>query len=181
LLLACVVMAQLWCVAWWSFELGLEEQISAEALRNARDASSAHLEAVLKVDGASYLRLAHLRDVLGPSEKTELKSAPGVRPQLWLDMAHRLTMEPDAKTYRLAHHGVDKIDVLLETEQLDEAVAAARNVLAHHKVEQLRRAPTAAAAAQRQWITMLYVWLTGFVTGVALLAIYLIYMKKLPF
>lgn len=174
-------MAQLWFVAWWSFKLGLEEQISAEALRNARDASSAHLEAVLKVDGASFLRLAHLRDVLGTSDQIDLKSAPGVQPQLWLDVAHRLTMEPDAKTYHLSHHGADRIDVLLETEQLEEAVNAARKVLAHNKVDHIRRTRDTTATAHRQWMTMLYIWLTGFVTGVSLLAICLIYLKELFF
>jgi hypothetical protein len=161
--------------------LGLEQQIGAEALRNARDATSAHLEAVLKVDGASYLRLAHLRDLLGPSDQLDLKSSPGVQPQLWLDFAHRFTMEPHAKTYRLTHHGVDRIDVLLETEVLSEAVQAARKVEAQNKVRHIRGERDATAIAHQRWLTMLYVWMTGFVTGLAVLAIYVIYMKKLPF
>lgn len=160
--------------------MGLEQQISAGDLRNARDASSAHLEAVLKVDGASYLRLAHLRDQLGPSDHIDLKSAAGVQPQLWLDLAHRFTMEPDAKTYRLSHHGIDRIDVLLETSALNEAVKAGHKVQALNKVRHIRSDRDEAASAHQRWMTMLYVWMTGFVTGVALLATYLIYMKQLP-
>jgi soluble cytochrome b562 len=110
--------------------VGVEERMSVASLRDARDASTAHLEAVLKIDGASYLRLAHLRDQLDFSDQVDLKAGAGVQPQLWLDLAHRMTMEPDAKTYRLSYHGVDRIEVLLETTNLAEAKAAAEKVLA---------------------------------------------------
>ncbi len=155
--------------------------MSAAALRHARDASTAHLEAVLKVDGARYLRLAYLRDKLGKDSGVELKSGPGMQSQLWLDLAHRVTMEPHAKTYRLSRIGVDTIDVMLETESLDEALVAARVVLAHRSVEVARAPADVEKSMESQWITMLYVWLTGVVTGIAVLALYIIHMKKLPF
>jgi hypothetical protein len=161
--------------------VGLEERMSVASLRDARDASTAHLEAVLKVDGASYLRLSHLRTQLGPSDQLDLKSAAGVQPQLWLDLAHRLTMEPDAKTYRLSYHGVDRIDVLLETQNLEEAKEAAEKVLAQRVVNAARFSVEAAQKAEWRGLTLLYVWMTGLVTGFAALALYVIIMKKLPF
>lgn len=161
--------------------MGVDERMSVASLRDARDASTVHLEAVLKVNGASYLRLAHLRDLLGPTDQIELKAGEGIQPQLWLDLAHRLTMQPDAKTYHLDYVGTDKIDVLLETESLAEAQKAAEKVLALQVVEQARKAVGDSEKASRRWITLLYVWLTGVVTGFAALALYAITMKELPF
>jgi soluble cytochrome b562 len=161
--------------------VGVEERMSVASLRDARDASTAHLEAVLKIDGASYLRLAHLRDQLDFSDQVDLKAGAGVQPQLWLDLAHRMTMEPDAKTYRLSYHGVDRIEVLLETTNLAEAKAAAEKVLAIRVVGQARLSVQAAQKAEWRWLTLLYVWMTGVVTGFAALALYVIIMKKLPF
>jgi soluble cytochrome b562 len=161
--------------------VGVEERMSVASLRDARDASTAHLEAVLKIDGASYLRLAHLRDQLDFSDQVDLKAGAGVQPQLWLDLAHRMTMEPDAKTYRLSYHGVDRIEVLLETTNLAEAKAAAEKVLAMRVVGQARLSVQAAQKAEWRWLTLLYVWMTGVVTGFAALALYVIIMKKLPF
>jgi hypothetical protein len=161
--------------------LGLDEKMSTATLRDARDASTAHLEAVLKVNGASYLRLAHLRDQLDVQDDIELKAGDGVQPQLWLDMAHRFTMEPDAKTYRLAYHGASKIEVLLETDQLESAVSAAKAVLAHKAVRELRGSSEPSQTVEWQWMTLLYVWMTGVITGFAALSLYAIYMKKLLF
>ena len=155
--------------------------MSVASLRDARDASTAHLEAVLKVNGASYLRLAHLRDLLDPLDQIELKAGSGIQPQLWLDLAHRVTMEPDAKTYRLSFVGPDKIEVLLETENLVEAKEAAENALALKVVAQTRKAVIDSQKAEWRWMTLLYVWMTGVVTGIAALALYVITMKELPF
>ncbi len=161
--------------------MGVDERMSVASLRDARDASTAHLEAVLKVNGASYLRLAHLRDLLHYSDQIELKAGSGIQPQLWLDLAHRVTMEPDAKTYRLSFVGPDKIEVLLETENLVEAKEAAENALALKVVAQTRKAVIDSQKAEWRWMTLLYVWMTGVVTGIAALALYVITMKELPF
>jgi hypothetical protein len=161
----------------WSFVLGVDERMSVASLRSARDASTAHLEAILKVNGASYLRLAHVHDLLGSSEQIELKAGPGVEPQLWLDLAHRLTMEPDAKTYRLSYVGNDKIEVLLETESVPEAKLAAEKVLALKVVGQARKTVEDSQKAEWRWMTLLYVWLTGVITGMAALGLYVITLK----
>lgn len=161
--------------------MGIDEKISAETLRQARDASSAHLEALLKVNGAGYLRLAHLRDLVGTVDWPDLKTDVGMPPQLWLDLAHCITMEPDAKTYRLSYHDKHKIDVLLESEDLQTVVAAVKNVQAHQFVGMTRRAGSGPQKTEWQWLTLMYVWMTGVITGIAALAIYSIIMKSLPF
>ena len=158
-------------------------------VRQARDAESAHLEAVLKIDGAKYLRLARLRDVLrergfGEAEYFELRMMPGTEPQLWLGLSFCVTMEPDAGTYRLATHGVDKIETALETGSLDEIVAASAMLLAQGIVRKSRVAPAATqngSGTSANQATLVYVWLTGVVTGVVALTLYAIIMKKLPF
>ena len=167
-------------------DLGVELPRIRDDVRQARDAESAHLEAALKIDGAKYLRLARLRDVLrergfDENEHFEFRFTPGAEPQLWLDLKHRVTMEPDAGTYRLSALGVDIIDPALETMSLDEIVAACSKLLAHGILQRSRRAAVSARSDTPNHATLLYVWLTGVVTGVAALTIYAIIMKKLGF
>lgn len=161
--------------------------ITPETLRHARDAEALHLDAVLKVNGAKALRLTHLVELLRQSqsndaEDLELKVRQGEDPHIWLDLSHRITMEPDAKTYRLSALSTDKVDVLLETENLDTLMVAAQRVLSHGKV---RRAwgMGESVPSSKVWslTTLVYVWATGFVAGAAGLALLSIYMKKLPF
>lgn len=161
--------------------------IPPESLRQARDAEAAHLDAVLKINGAKALRLSHLVQSLRQIQATgmqdlELTLKPGEEPHVWLDLSHRVTMEPDTKTYRLSALLTDRVDVLLETENLQEVLQQAQRVLAHRSVKQAWN-----AAESRQgpkvWslATLVYVWATGFVAGAAGLALLSIYMKKLPF
>ncbi len=182
----CAVTAQVCGV----FVLGVELLQIQSDVRRARDAESAHLEAALKIDGAKYLRLGRLRDVLrergfGENDYFELRVTPGEPPQLWLDLRHRVTMEPDAGTYRLSVHGVDQIDIALETTSLDETVAACIKVLAHSMVRATRDAPLhdveSDAQTSSNHATLVYVWLTGVITGIAALSLYAIILKKLPF
>jgi hypothetical protein len=169
--------------------LGVELPRIQDDVRLARDAESAHLEAGLKIDGAKYLRLARLRDILGErgfhqSEYFELKAALGNAPQLWLDLRQCVTMEPDAGTYRLAVHGADTITTSLETNSLDEIVAACSKQLAHGVLQQSRTAPILPhgdSVITSDSATLIYVWFTGVVTGIAALTLYAILMKRLLF
>jgi hypothetical protein len=165
--------------------LGAELAITSETLRKARDAEAAHLDAVLKIDGAKALRLSYLLEQLRISFKDEasdleLKTDAGVEPQVWLDLSHRITMEPDAKTYRLSVLSEGKIDIQLETHKLDDMLFAAQKVFAHSKV---RKAWTSADSTRttKLWglATLIYVWLTGVIAGIAGVALISIYMKKL--
>lgn len=169
--------------------MGVELPRIQEHVRQARDAESAHLEAALKIDGAKYLRLARLRDVLrdrgfNENEYFDLKLLPGTEPQLWLDLGHCVTMQPDAGTYRLSVHGVETIEPALETTSLDEIVAACSKLLARGILQMSRRDTVANQGdnvSTSNRATLLYVWFTGVVTGIAALTIYAIIMKKLWF
>jgi hypothetical protein len=163
--------------------LGVEDKSWAERLRNARDANAAHLDAVLHVNGARYLRLSHLQQLLtaaGQTPNLELQADLGAEPTLWLDYSHRVRMEPDSKTFRLSFMGATP-QTLLETEDVNAMREASQNVLAHAA---LNRTPTIAAGAETAKVvpmwsfgTLGYVWLTGVITGAALWAMASIYLK----
>ena len=169
--------------------MGVELPRIQEDVRQARDAESAHLEAALKIDGAKYLRLARLRDVLRDrgfheNEYFDLKLLPGTEPQLWLDLKHCVTMQPDAGNYKLSVHGVETIEPALETTSLDEIVAACSKLLAHGILQTSRRSEVAnlsGTVSTSNHATLLYVWFTGVVTGIAAFTVYAIIMKRLWF
>ncbi len=166
--------------------MGLEYGTYAETLRKARDAEAVHLEAALKVNGAKALRLAHLVSLLrerlkeNPSvlDGIELQTAPGSEPQLWLDLVHRMTLEPDAKTYCLSALADGRREELLTTTNLEEALDTATRVLAHKQIAQTwQRAESARKTTLWSLSTLVYVWFTGVVAGAAGLALYYIYLK----
>ncbi len=169
---------------WKVLDLSAVFATTPESLRNARNVEAVHLDAALKVNGAKALRLLNLVELLRQSgaEEVELKANVGEDPHIWLDLSHRIVMEPDAKTYRLSALFTDKIDVLLETENVEMLMAAAHRVLTHGK---LRQAWSAGESSRLGPVwsltTLVYVWATGFVAGAAGLALLSIYMKKLPF
>lgn len=168
-------MAHRQCLFGWEFGLGAEVRHSADDLQRIRDAETAHLDAVLKIDGAKYLRLARMREELLPlvpdGGMLDLRSFPGDEPQLWLDISHRVTMQPDPKTYRISQYGADAVSVLLETEARDAALAFAGNVLRHRELLNVRRSTLALQRFDGTpfWskATLVYVWMTGIVTGIA--------------
>jgi hypothetical protein len=165
--------------------VGLQHNILSEDLRRARDAETAHLEAVLKTHGVKAIRLALLADHVRqhvPAADVELKSLPGEEPHLWLDLAHRVTMEPDAKTFRLSKLGVANVETLLETDDATRMLAAIRSIAAHNEVIASRSGPEKLALPTAwSYATLFYVWLTGIITGVAAYALLVITLKKPPF
>ena len=88
-------------------------------------------------------------------------------------------MEPDAATYRLTRFGLHDREVLLETSDQAEILTAVQKLDAHTLVLDARHGNWAG----KSWAfaTLFYVWLTGIVTGGAVLALYLIYLKKWMF
>jgi hypothetical protein len=79
------------------------------ALKKARVAEAAQLEAALNIRDARALRLESLRDAvqerLGANVQAraffDLTVQPGVRPKLWIDLISSVVMEPDPRSYRL--------------------------------------------------------------------------------
>lgn len=166
-----------------------------EALRTARDAEAAHLEAVMRQADARVLRLAGLKDKIAAGlgghardlKFLELKAIEGNEPLLWLDLVHVVSMQPDNGTYRLEAQGQQGREVLAETGNSDEMTRLCLRHMAHEVVKTARQAPPVDPAGSDSqisgWsaVTLLYVWLTGFVVGVAVLALLAIYMKNIIF
>jgi hypothetical protein len=170
--------------------LGAEPTQWDDRVRAARDAETAHLDAVLKVDGMRYLRLAHVRNLLleaAPDQAAalEIRADPGTAPQLWLDVAHRLVLADDGETFQLHHLGAQAVETLLATTDAKAAVEAGLKVLAHQAVLTARRqgAASTGRGTGGGWplATLMYVWLTGAITGIAALTLLSIYRKNLPF
>jgi hypothetical protein len=153
-----------------------------DELRQARDSETAHLEAILKDEGPKALRLARLRDILrerSNSETLDLQSMAGLEPRLWLDLQCCVAMRPDAGTYQLSVHGQDRIDILLQTESLDDMVAECSRRLAHGQVLRSRQdQPVKSPPAIASSSTLIQVWMTGVATGIALFALCVILLKK---
>jgi hypothetical protein len=165
--------------------LGVELLRVRDELRQARDSETAHLEAILKDEGPKALRLARLRDILrerSNSDSLDLQSMAGLEPRLWLDLSTCVVMRPDAATYQLSVHGRDRIETVLQTENLDEVVAECGRRLAHGRVAASRQPiNTDSAVMQAKPTLLVYVWMTGVVTGIAVFALCAILLKKLPF
>ena len=165
--------------------LGVELLRVRDELRQARDSETAHLEAILKDEGPKALRLARLRDILrerSNSDSLDLQSMAGLEPRLWLDLSTCIVMRPDAGTYQLSVHGRDRIEILLQTGNLDEVVAECGRRLAHGRVAASRQPiNTDSVVTQAKPTLLVYVWMTGVVTGIAVLALCAILLKKLPF
>jgi hypothetical protein len=164
--------------------LGVERLRIGDDVRQARDSETAHLEAVLKDSGAKALRLMRLRDILQQrgTDALDLQIAPGVECRLWLDLNTSVVMRPDARTYHLSVQGRDRIETVLETESLDAMVTECSRRLAFERLAALRQAPPADSRKRAvSQTTLLYVWMTGVVTGAAVFALCAVLLKKLPF
>lgn len=175
--------------------MGLNIQGFDEALRNARNAEFAHLEAILKQADSKVLRLADLQDKirvgLGRHAENmgflELKHAAGDEPQLWLDLVHAVSMEPDATTFRLSRYHLNERETLFESQTVADIAAQSLRHMAHEVIKDARFAaahtgkPDEKTIAGWSAITLLYVWLTGFVVGVAVLTLLSIYLKNINF
>jgi hypothetical protein len=163
--------------------LGVEKLRIADDLRQARDSETAHLEAILKDAGAKALRLARISDILrarglASGHGFDLQIAQGTEPRLWLELKTSVAMRPDAGTYQLSVHGRDRIDVVMETKNLDEMVSECSRHLAHAGVLAARQTegqePKPGGSGQAM---LIYVWMMGVITGVAVLALCAILLK----
>lgn len=165
--------------------MGVELHRIGEDLRQARDSESAHLEAILKDDGPKALRLARLHDILrerSNAETLDFQAMAGLEPRLWLDLNSCVVMRPDAGTYQLSVHGQDRIETILETENLDEIVAECSRRLARTQVQIARSTQSAVPQVDTASpTTLVYIWMTGVFTGVAIFAVCAMLLKKMPF
>jgi hypothetical protein len=150
-----------------------------EALRQARIAESAHLDAVLDIRDAQTLRLQALKlDLAGLIEGHaeakkffDLAVVPGDPPRLWIDLITAVVMDPNPRTYRLIQDTQDGRETLFETENRSEMVEKITTYMAHRMVmreRQMAAQTLMSMSSERQGYStaaVMLAWLTGFVVG----------------
>ena len=164
------------------------------ALKKARVAEAAQLEAVLNIRDARALRLESLRDAvqlrLGANAQAhaffDLIVQPGVKPKLWIDLISSVVMEPDPRSYRLVQDRENTIEKVFETSAEKEMIDFLTQYLAHRVVAHdklLAGAPAATFKSDLGYslFNMIYVWLTGCLFGVMTLLTIAMYLGILHF
>ena len=164
------------------------------ALRHARVAEAAQLEAVMNIRDARTLRLESLRDAMQTrlSDNAQaqvlfdLTVQPGAKPKLWIDLISSVVMEPDPRTYRLVQDREKYSETVFETARETEMVEYLTRYLAHRLVIHDKFSagvPVVESSSKSNYslFDMIYVWFTGCLFGVMTLISIAIYLKKLHF
>lgn len=165
-----------------------------EALKKARLAEAAHVDALLNVKEARGLRLAALRETLLPhlvghpmaEGFAELTLQPGETPRLWIDLISSVVVEPDTRSFRLEQDREGRRELLHETTDMDEMSGVVLKYIAHRVIarEKLATAVPATATDSGQGYNlgeMVYVWFTGAALGVLALLVMAILLGILKF
>jgi hypothetical protein len=164
------------------------------AMRDARLAEAAHLDAVIRAQDAGALRLDHLRGRLLdslPAESTlrqsmDLRLPPDFPPRLFLDLSRSVAMAPDGRSFALEEDHDDHRRVLVTANSAEDMVHEVLRLEAHRTIQAARKPESPRSWKPGMlhpltWAQLLYVWLTGFLAGAALLAVLAIFMKRLGF
>ncbi len=165
-----------------------------DALRKARLAEAAQLDAFQNVKEARGLRLAALRESLLPHLKghplaegfNELAIQPGETPRLWIDLISSVVVEPDTRNYRLEQERDGRREVLHETDDLKDMSAAVLRYIAHRVIAREKAAasqgmPGRDSGREYNLGEMVYVWFTGAALGVLAMIIIAILLGMLTF
>ena len=171
-----------------------ERDYFGAALKKARVAEAAQLEAALNIRDARALRLESLRDAvqlrLGPNAQAraffDLTVQPGVKPKLWIDLISSVVMEPDPRSYRLVQDRENSTERVFETPVEVEMVDfltqyLAHRVVAHDKLLAGVSNATVTVDSGYSLFNMIYVWLTGCLFGVMTLLTIAMYLGILHF
>ena len=171
-----------------------EQQEFTKALRNARLASAAKLDATLGLADARALRHDALRAELTPiiSGNSEAKALfdlnvhAGETPKLWLDLISSVIMEPDPRTYRLVQDQDSRRETLFESTDLkamsDYVVTyLAHRIVAHEKLARGVSPLSVKSANNYSLVDLIYVWITGAAVGILGLMIVAMLLGKLNF
>jgi hypothetical protein len=165
------------------------------ALKDARLAEAAHLDALAVLKDGKALRLDHLRSKILQGlpvdhrlhRLMDLRFAPGESPRLFLDLTTSVAMGADGRSFELQQ---DREGDRIMTYETPDAEAMFRQILkvqAHQYIAETRNAQGADVQAAdgnangAEWISILYVWLTGFIFGASALAAWSMYTGKLGF
>ncbi|MBI2718868.1 MAG: hypothetical protein HY245_08295 [Rhizobiales bacterium] len=164
----------------------------AAALGRARAAEAAHQDAVQALRDAKSIRLQLLKDDLGAvlaasseaRQVFDLALMLGEPPRLWIDLVSFVVMEPDARTYRLLRDSEAGRDILAETGERAEMVAAVRQHMAHRLIARQRglaeRVAPIAPERPTGW-SLTVAGLSGFAAGALALLAALIALNLLKF
>ena len=165
-----------------------------DALRKARLAEAAQLDAFQNVREARALRLAALRESLLPDLKghplaegfSELNIQSGETPRLWIDLISSVVVEPDTRNYRLEQERDGRRELLHESDDLKEMSAAvlryiAHRVIAREKASAGQAMPRRDSGREYNLGEMVYVWFTGAALGVLAMIIVAILLGMLTF
>jgi hypothetical protein len=150
-----------------------------QALKQARLAEAAHLEAEVSLRDARSLRLLALRDALkgdlagheAALSLFELNVQDAERPKLWLDLISFIEMEPNPKSYRLTQDGPQGRTGLFETTDAAAMQAQALRHMAHRLVAHDKQAaafapPDTDTKRKYSMGELVYVWVTGLLFGI---------------
>ena len=166
-----------------------------EALREARLAEAAHLDALCNLKDAKSLRLDFLRDKILKSlpvdeqaaQLVSLQADPGETPRLLIDLVRSVIIAADGRSYLLEEdHEAERVSAF-ETPNADTMAQQVLKLLAHQRIVRERKLISASApqsipaTGSLEVVPLLYVWLTGFIFGAAVVAAIAIYMGKLNF
>ncbi len=170
------------------------QQELTKALREARLASAAKLDATLGLSDARALRLDVLRAELAPVVATseeakalfDLNVQPGETPKLWLDLISSVVMQPDARTYRLVQDQDNRRETLFETTDVNEMAAhivkyLAHRIVVHEKMVRGHSPMPDTVLKAYSVVDLVYVWVTGAAFGVLGLMIAAMLLGKLSF
>lgn len=165
-----------------------------EALRKARMAEAAHLDALHNVRDARGLRLAALRENILPHIKghplaegfSELSLQQGDMPRLWIDLISSVVVEPDTRTYRLVQDTDGNRVILNETHNPEEMSKAVLRYIAHRVIAREKAAagePPRPRDSRSEYRLgeLVYVWFTGAALGVLSMLIVAILLGLITF
>jgi hypothetical protein len=157
----------------------LDDQIKAARLAHAEK-----LTAAVNIHDASILRLQVLKDDLAPifarnaaaRRVVDLTLVPGDPPRLWIDMTSYVTMEPDPSTYRLQRDSFCRRELLLESKNRGDVIAAITGHVASHLVEREKQLtlvmsgdmPGRGVAMSKT--SLVLAWLAGLTLGISTMA-----------
>jgi hypothetical protein len=163
-----------------------------QALREARLAEAAHLEAALELRDSKSIRLQLLKDDLGPAiasntmaaELFDLAMVPSDPPKLWVDLVSSVVMEPDHRTYRFVQDRQDSRETLFESADRSAMAEFIRRHMAHRLIARERQTATVSLLpppAGYSTGSLVLAWTSGFAFGALVLLALAIYLGILTF
>ena len=173
--------------------MGLDSEAYDGAMRRARLAVAAHLDALAVVQDAKSLRLDYLRSLLlkqlpadsALRDSMMLRLPPEAEARLLLDMRNSVVMSGDGRSYQLQEDQNNGRELVMEGRSAEDL---AQEILRREALAKVESARTPAVIMAKEsgsaktadgWAQAFYLFLTGAVFGATALAAIAIYLKKM--